>query len=82
VRLNRNLAATSGPWRGWGLQDGRFWVEEPVPAGAWKLDVSDDLRRWSTILETNVHSGLFRFSEGFTHRIPGRYMRLIGTDAP
>jgi hypothetical protein len=76
IRLNWNLAATAAEWRGWGMQEGRFWLLHQVPPGQWQLDAGTGLRRWDTIHETKVKNGLFQFSEPFSTTIPGRIFRL------
>ena len=80
VRLNWNLAATAQTWSGWGLRDGRFWVVQPMPRGMWRLDTGENLERWTTIRQTNVHSGLLQYSEPFSTRVPNRIFRLQKTE--
>ena len=77
VRVNWNLAAAAQELRLRGIKDGWFHVVEPVPGGLWRLESGDNLQRWTTIRETNVHSGLFQYSERFNSAISNRIMRII-----
>ena len=77
VRVNWNLAAAAQELRVQGVRNGWFELMEPVSVGLWRLESGDNLQRWTTIRETNVHSGLFQYSERFNSAISNRIMRVI-----
>jgi hypothetical protein len=76
IRLNWNLAASTKPWRGWRVREGRFWVEQPVPPGRWQLQMGDNVQRWMPLHEREIKNGLFQYSEPFSPAIHDRIFRL------
>lgn len=59
-----------------GLQEGRLVVEMRVAPGLYDWQIADSLGTWRSVLQTNLGSGVFRFSDPQPASGPSRFYRL------